>query len=75
MKDKRKITYFLVANWDISKAIHKYVQDIICTLKRHMIHMYIHENLIPKMLEQMYNDTTKDKILELTVVQRYVRIQ
>ena len=40
-----------------------------------MLHMYIHENLIPKMLEQMYNDTTKDKILELTVVQRYVRIQ
>ena len=28
------------------------------------MHMYIHDTLIPKMLEGMLNGTTKDKILE-----------
>ena len=29
-----------------------------------MMQMYIHDTLIPKMLEGMWNDTTKDNLLE-----------
>ena len=63
-KDKRQLTYFLVANWDISEAIQKYGQDNTDTLGRHMMHMYIHDTLIPNILEGMYNVTTKVNLLE-----------
>ena len=50
IKENRKLPYFFVAYWDISKAIHKWGQESISTLLRHMIHMYIHNTLIPNML-------------------------
>ena len=40
-----------------------------------MMHMYIHDNLIPKMLEVETNGKTKAKLLEIIVSQRHVRIQ
>ena len=50
-REERK--YFLVANFYIAEAIKKYGKDNINTLERHMMHMYIHDTLIPKMLELM----------------------
>ena len=49
-KDKRQLPYFPVANWYIDKAIHKYDQESIDTLRRHRMHMYIHDTLIPTTL-------------------------
>ena len=46
--EKRKLPHFLVTNWNITKAMHKYGQENIDALQRHMIHMYIHDTLIPK---------------------------
>ena len=63
-EEKRQLTYVLVANLNIAKEIHKYDQENIDTLGRNMIHMYIHNNLIPKMLEGMSNGTTNSKLLE-----------
>ena len=63
-KYKRQWPYFLVSSWDITKAMQNHGQENIDTLVWHMMYMYIHENLIPKMSEGMSNDTTKAKILE-----------
>ena len=63
-EEKRQLPYFLVSNWDIFKVINKYGWDIINTLGRHMMHMYIHDTLIPKMLELMSNGKNNAKILE-----------
>ena len=49
-KEKRKIPYLLIENWDISEAIHKYDQENIDTLGPKIMHVYIHDALIPKML-------------------------
>ena len=61
--DKRKLPYFLVANWYIDKVIHKCGQESIGTLLQHMMHMYTHGTLIPKMLEVLSNGTTKSNLL------------
>ena len=63
INDKKK-KYFLVANCYIAEAINKYGKDNINTLGRHIIHMYIHETLIPKMSEVMDNGKTKSKLLK-----------
>ena len=63
-KDKRKIPYFLVANWYIEKVIQKCSQECIRTLLQDMMHMYTHGTLIPKMLEVIFTGTTKAKLLE-----------
>ena len=49
-KEKRQLPYLPVANWDIAKAINECDQEIIGTIKRHIMHMYIYDTLIPKML-------------------------
>ena len=67
-KEKNKLTYFLVSNRNIANAIPKYGQEIIKKLQQHMMHIYIHDTLIPNMLEGMYNGTTKSKILENYVI-------
>ena len=63
-KEKRKLPYFLVANWDIAIEKRKYSQESINTLLRKMMHIYIHDTLIPNMLEGISNGKTKDEILE-----------
>ena len=63
-KVETQLPYLIISNWDIAKAINKYDQDKIDTLGRHMIQMYIHDILIPNMLEVISNVTTKAKLLE-----------
>ena len=64
IKDKSQQTYSLVANWDISKEIYKCGQESIDTFQGHIMHMYIHDTPIPKMLEGMSNGRNKAKLLE-----------
>ena len=59
--EERQLPYFLVANWYISKAIHKCGQECIGKFQWHMVHMYIHDTLITKMLKLMSNGTPNDK--------------
>ena len=63
-KEKRQIPYLLVANLGIVKAINECVQESIGTLLIHIIHIYIHETLIPNMSKGMSNGKTKAQILE-----------
>ena len=51
-KYKGKLPHLLVSKWDIAK------------LQQQMMHMYIHDTLIPNMLEGIFNGTTKVNILE-----------
>ena len=64
-KEKRQLPYFLQANWDIAEAIRKYGRENIDTLGRNMMHMYIHDTLIPKMLKDMATGTTKEELLNM----------
>ena len=64
IKEKRQLTYLLVVNLDIVKEIQKYVREKINKLGQHMMHMYIHYTVIPKMLEVMANGKTKSKLLK-----------
>ena len=50
INEKRQLPYFFMANWYMSKAIHKCGQNRVVTLLRQMMHMYIHNTLTPKML-------------------------
>ena len=63
-KEKTQLPHFLVSNWYIAKAIYKCGQEIIGTLQQHTMHIYIHDILIPKMLEGIPNGKTKAKLLE-----------
>ena len=62
--ENKQLPYLLVANWDIFREIHKYEQESISTLRRHMMNIYINDTLIPKMLEGMQNGTTNYKLIE-----------
>ena len=62
-KEKRQLPYLLVANWDVCGAIKKYGKEKINTLGRNMMHKYLHDTCVPKMLELMSNGTTKAKLL------------
>ena len=53
-----------MANWGIAKEIQKYVQEKIGTLGWHIMHVYNHNTLIPKVLEIILNGTTKSQLLE-----------
>ena len=63
-KEKRKLPYLLVANWGIAIEKRKYSQESIKALLQKMMHIYIHDTLIPNMLEGISNGKTKDDILE-----------
>ena len=67
-KEKRQLPYLLVANWDIAIEKRKYSQESINTLLRKRMHIYIHDTLIPNMLEVISNGTTKAKLLEKYVL-------
>ena len=51
IKNKCKLEYFLVANWDIVKAVYKCGQESMDIIRQHMMHMCIHDTIIYKMLE------------------------
>ena len=63
-KEKMQLTYLLIANWDITKAINKCGQEIISTLQWHTMHICIHETITHNILEIITNGSTKAKLLE-----------
>ena len=73
-----KPSYFVVANWGIAEEIYKYGQENINTLGQQIMHMCIHNTLIPNMLEVMSNGKTKAKILKkygLTTLFQYTVVE
>ena len=49
-----QLPYFLQANSDIAEAIKNCGCKNLDTISRKMVYLYIHDILIPQMLEEMY---------------------
>ena len=53
-KEKDQLPYFLRANSDIAEAIKKYGCKNLDTIGQQIMYFYIHDTLIPQMLEEIY---------------------